>query len=157
MDCPQTTGESVSIYTKIGTFLAVPVAGLLATSAYQHIDNSFRFLSTIYSCDLVGLNGGLVAAAYLPFLQLMIALVLLFEQKCRRTAFGFSALLFLVYTIVQSSALYRGLNISCGCFGSSDENPIGAGSISLAAGAMVASVVGWVSYRPNHKSSEATP
>lgn len=114
-----------------------------AISAYAHIENSFHFLHTIFTYRIVGQNIGLALAAFVPVLQLLLAIVLLFDANGRRMAFAISTLLFLTYTIAQTSAHVRGLKIACGCFGGSDDVPINATSIGMATGAMIASAIGW--------------
>ena len=125
---------------------AIPVATMLLLSSYGHLDNGFHFLSIVYSYKLVSPWIGVVIAATVPALQLILGLALLFVPAMRRTAFGWCILLFAGFVGVQSIALSRGLDISCGCFGSS-RGPIGPVSISIAATGLLLSLVGYVACR----------
>jgi MFS family permease len=129
-------------------FLAIVLAALLAVSAYTHLENGYHFLHTIYTYQIVNQSFGVAAAAVVPFVQMMLALVMLFDRRGRRMAFAGSTILFAIYTAAQVSAMVRDLNISCGCFGGADDDPIGPFSIGLAAGACFASAIGAILARP---------
>jgi hypothetical protein len=121
---------------------AVPVAAALLLSSYGHLDNSFHFLSIVYSYKLVGPGVGVVVAATMPAFQMTLGLALLFVPALRRAAFGWCILLFAGFVGVQSFTLARGLDVSCGCFGSS-RGPIGPVSIGIAAGGLLLSLAGY--------------
>jgi hypothetical protein len=130
----------------IGFYLfAIPVAILLGHSALVHIENSFFFLSTVYSYQIVGLKFGLAIASVAPFLLLTISILLLFDSKSRKYIFLSCSAVFLFFICVQLSALFRDLNISCGCFGSNNDNPIGVVSLSIAFFGFVFSLCGYFS------------
>lgn len=122
--------------------LALGLGMVLIRSAMFHIENSYAFLLVIDSYRLLPSSAAAVAAAVVPYFQLTLGLMLLFFPKHWRTAFGWCAGLFLLFTLAQVFNYVRGLNISCGCFAPSDDNPIGLRSIGLAAGATVAAVIG---------------
>jgi len=125
---------------------AIPVAVMLLFSSYAHVDNGFHFLSTVYSYKLVGPWTGVVIAATVPALQLTLGMAMLFVPTLRRTAFGGSVMLFAGFVGAQAVTLTRGLDISCGCFGSS-SGPIGPVSIGIAATGLILSLVGYVGCR----------
>jgi hypothetical protein len=52
---------------------------------------------------------------------------------------------------VQIHAISSGLNVACGCYGSADENPIGAKSLALAAAGLAVSMVGFATSRSRGK------
>jgi hypothetical protein len=123
--------------------IASGVAAVLAYSAYSHLENGHHFLHTILNYRLVGHSLGLVLAIAVPFVQLLLALIVLFDPPARTLGFFVCSLLFASFAIVQSTAWARGLNIACGCFGASDDNPIGPASIGLAAACAIVSFAGW--------------
>jgi hypothetical protein len=141
-------GKGSGLKSFITMVLAVGIAGILAFSAFIHLENSFHFLHTVYTYQIVDENIGVTIAALAPSFQLVIALILLFDLHGRHLAFGCSATLFLMYLIVQSTAYFRGLKIACGCFGGSDDEPISIRSIGLVFGAMLISLIGWWLTRP---------
>jgi putative oxidoreductase len=122
---------------------AIPISLLLGHSALVHIENSYFFLSTIYSYQLVSRNVGLAIASVAPFLQLTLSLLLLFDSKSRKQTYLCCVLVFILYIGVQLSALFRDLNISCGCFGSNSDNPIGFTSLSIATTGLLLSLCGF--------------
>lgn len=111
--------------------IAVSLGAILVRSSVFHIENNYAFLSTIYSYQIVTPSLGFVMASVLPSLQLTLGMILLFAPPLWRIAFASSALLFLVYASAQTIVYARGLNIACGCFGSSVDNPIGVRSMTL--------------------------
>ena len=119
---------SLALIANVASFL---IGALLIRSAMFHLENNFAFLSTVYSYQLVGKTAGVLIAAILPPLQLAIG-VCLFSNRRRRAALLLASVVFAVFSIVQIVTLARGLNISCGCFGPTDDSPIGWASISLA-------------------------
>ncbi|MCP4541060.1 MAG: hypothetical protein GY832_28320 [Chloroflexi bacterium] len=98
------------------------VAGL------PHASNPYFFLGSIYAYDLVGPGVAQIVAMVLPWLQLILAVCLITRiwlDAAHLIALGMLG----SFVIVQSLAFYRGLDISCGCFGPCHETPIGLTSI----------------------------
>jgi hypothetical protein len=121
----------------------VVVALPLLVSALRHWENPFAFLSTIYSYRIVGSETGRVLSLVLPVVQMVLATAILFFAELRSRAFLMSAGLFALFSVVQIYTVRRGLNISCGCFGNDNNNPIGAVSIAIAVSCMFAATLGW--------------
>lgn len=132
----------------IATLCSIPVAVMLLVSGFAHIENSYRFYDTVLSYKLVGPNLGLWIAGYLPFLQVTLGIALLFDHRGRRVALALSTLLFAGFVFFQTSAWYRKLDISCGCFGGNDDSMIGWRSIGVANFGLILSMIGcWLSLR----------
>jgi hypothetical protein len=123
---------------------ALGLGAVLVRSSMFHIANSYAFLSAIYSYKLVTPLIAVISAAVLPYLQLTLGIILLFFPRRRCSAFAWSASLFLVYSAAQVFAYARGLNIACGCFSPSADDPIGIGSIGTAIGCACVAVAGTV-------------
>ena len=137
------------------TVCAIPVAVMLLVSAFAHIENSYRFYDTVLSYKLVGSKLGLLIAGYLPFLQVTLGIALLFDHRGRRAAFVLSTLLFAGFVFFQTSAWYRNLDISCGCFGGNDESTIGWRSIGVANFGLILSMIGcWRSPRESRNEKQ---
>lgn len=124
--------------------IALCVGGVFVRTGVVHLENSYAFLGSIYAYDLVSPTAGIVLAMVLPALQLTLGVLLLFHSGLRKVSYGCSALLLLVFAVVQCVTLARGLNISCGCFDAGDDNPIGVFSIGLALGFSGLSGIGYV-------------
>lgn len=112
--------------------LAAALGALLIRSSIFHVENGYAFLSAIYSYRLLPFSIGLLLAALLPSLQMALGITFFFLPKAWHTAFTSAAMLFLLYASAQTITYMRGLNITCGCFGPSADNPIGFWSIGLA-------------------------
>ena len=121
---------------------ALWIGAVLVRSSVSHLENSYAFLASIYAYDLVGSRVGVVLAMLIPSIQLTLGLMLILFPKLRRFSLNWCVVLFGSFTVVQLITLARGLNIDCGCFGSSLQNPIGWGSIMFAAALCATSLVG---------------
>jgi putative oxidoreductase len=93
-------------------------------SANVHLSNPYRFLSHVYSYDVVSERLGIVVAAFLPSLQFVVGIALLFFPRLRPFCFRTATVLFFAFTGFQLQAHLRGLNISCGCFSNNSDDPI---------------------------------
>lgn len=111
--------------------LATGLAYVLLTSAFAHLSNPYYFLSSVYSYHLVSPKLGEAAAMILPHFQIVLALCLL-SKAWLLPAYTWTFLMGLMFVGVQASTLWRGLDISCGCFGV-ESSQIGAKSLTLAA------------------------
>jgi hypothetical protein len=78
----------------------------------------------------VGTQFGFVLALIAPFLQIVVAGCLL-ARMCLSTAFGLAAFLLGEYSIAQAAALWRGLNVACGCSGAIDSSPVTLQAVSF--------------------------
>jgi hypothetical protein len=93
-------------------------------SANVHLSNPYSFLSHTYSYDVVSETIGVVVASFLPSMQLVIGVAILFFPGLRPFCFLGATALLLAFTCFQLQAHLRGLNISCGCFSNNNEDPI---------------------------------
>lgn len=130
-----------SIFGTVFDAIVTWIFGLVfLITGFPHWSNPYYFLGSIYAYKLVAPGVGQVIAMTMPLIQLVLALCFLM-----RTFLDASHLvtLFLLscFATVQTSALVRGLDISCGCFGPGHESQIGWGSLSLVYGLFVLSVL----------------
>ncbi len=89
-------------------------------SSLPKIRQPYDFLANVYNFELVGPKLGMLTAMTLPWVELLVGICLvggIFVSCALLVSIGLGA----VFTF----ALYRGLNISCGCFGSSFADTIG--------------------------------
>lgn len=85
-------------------------------SSLPKIRQPYDFLSNVYGYEIVGPKLGLLVAMILPWFELLVGISLLggiFISGALLAAAAMAAM----FTYVISSALYRQLDISCGCFG----------------------------------------
>jgi len=123
---------------------------LFLWSSLPKIRQPYDFLSSVYDYQLVGPKLGMLVAITLPWLELFAGLCLvggIFVSGTLLISVGMS----LMFTFVISSALYRGLEISCGCFSSSDTEIISYSTLIRACVILLFSTVTYVSviiFRP---------
>lgn len=134
---PALKGGAIRLLERL---IALGIAMLLLRSSFAHLGNPYFFLSTVYAYQLVGIDLGRLVAMVLPFLQMTTAVFLL----CRWWAFEAyvaSTLMFSAFVLVQMIVMSRGLDIPCGCFGSSNIK-VGFESLIIAVTSTCASVIG---------------
>ncbi len=115
------------------------LGGILVYSGVEHLVNPYIFLRSITNYAILPAAACYWAAYFLPFIQLIVGTCLvfgLFEFASTTTSF----VLFSTFFIAQTTALVRGLNIDCGCFGS-NSSPITATSVAFVFALCVASAV----------------
>jgi hypothetical protein len=93
---------------------------VLLLSALAKLRLPYDFLAAVYDYRLFGPGPALVIAASMPWIELVLALCFL-GRVCLLGAFFTTILLGVAFSIVIGSALYRQLNIACGCFFCNDE------------------------------------
>jgi len=129
---------------------ALVLALLLLRSSFAHLGNPYYFLSTVYSYQLVGIRVGQWVSLVLPFLQLTTAIALLLRWWITE-AFVLAAIQFLTFSIIQAVTIYRGLDISCGCFGASNSLKVGWSTFAISTTALGVAMLGWWGTRSNRR------
>ncbi|MBX9625497.1 MAG: hypothetical protein K2X82_16950 [Gemmataceae bacterium] len=123
----------------VGAVLAASLIG----SAVAHLGNPYYYLSSVYNYKLVGGRVGLWVAAVSPGVHVAVGVCLLAGWRVRGSYLAAFAL-FAAYLAVQWSALHRGLDISCGCFGAGDGLPVGPRTLAMAGACAAAALAGLV-------------
>jgi putative oxidoreductase len=114
-------------------------------SSLPKIRQPYDFLSNIYSYELIGPRLGMFVAMTLPWLELFVGICLI-AGIFIGGALLVSIALVSLFTFALASALYQGLNISCGCFGSAQNEIISAGTLSRAVLILILSISAAVLY-----------
>jgi putative oxidoreductase len=107
-------------YRRIEAAYWIVMAALLLDSFLAHVANPYAFYTAILNYRIVGPSSAQWVAVFLPFLQFAVAMCLL-TGLTGRTARLMGVALFLLFTAVQLTAIIRGLNINCGCFGQAER------------------------------------
>ncbi len=92
-------------------------------SSLPKIRQPYDFLAEIYGYELVGPKVGVFIAITLPWLELFVGVCLVggvIISGALLSSIGMTV----VFTFAIASALYRGLDISCGCFHTSSAATI---------------------------------
>ena len=108
------------------------------------IRQPYDFLSSVYNYELVGPKLGMLAAMVLPWAELLVGICLIggiFVSGALLVSIAMGAM----FSFVIASALYRGLNISCGCFSASSTEQIGYITLIRALVIMLISAVAYLS------------
>lgn len=123
--------------------IALSLAMILLRSSFAHWGNLYYYLDTIFGYRILGLELGVVAACVLPFVQITSAGFLV--MRCWvREGYGMVIGLLLVYGMAQGAALYRGLDIACGCFGAAGSWKVGWASLAVTGASLAAAICGLV-------------
>ena len=107
------------------------------------IRQPYDFLSSVYNYELVGPKLGMLAAMVLPWAELLVGICLIggiFVSGALLVSIGMGAM----FSFVIGSALYRGLNISCGCFSASSVEQIGYTTLIRACVIMLLSMAAYI-------------
>ena len=115
----------LSVKTALLWALRVGLGGLFVVTGALKIAEPAAFAVEIHNYQLFPALAPLLAAT-LPAIELSLGAALLVGPRpwLRAGAFASAALL-LVFTVAVGSAVARGINISCGCFGA------GSGPVTL--------------------------
>ena len=101
-------------------------------SSLPKIRQPYDFLSSVYSYELVGPKLGMFVAMTLPWAELLVGICLIggiFISGALLVSIGMAAM----FTYVLASALYHGVEITCGCFGAGSTEIIGYKTLVRAA------------------------
>lgn len=110
-------------------------------SSAPKIRQPYDFLGSVYNYELVGPKLGILAAITIPWLELLIGICLIggiFVGGALLISTGLGVM----FTYVLSSALYRGLEITCGCFGSAEI--IGYPTLIRALAVLLVSILAYI-------------
>lgn len=103
--------------------LQIAIGLMFIYSSLPKIRQPYDFLASIYSYELVGPKLGMFTAMTLPWLELLVGICLIggiFVRGALLASLAMAAM----FTFVLSSALYQGLEITCGCFGNGSTDII---------------------------------
>jgi hypothetical protein len=119
--------------------IRIPLASVLLLSGLAKLRAPYELLTSIYGYQLTGPLLSLVIAAVLPWLELFVALCL-WTKVFYRGALFTSSIMIAMFSMALALALYRQLDISCGCFMAADK--ISYLSLLRSLAMFIASVVG---------------
>lgn len=97
------------------------VGALLVYAGAVKVTNPMRFASDISNYDMISWPVGVRLAFYLPWLEIVCGLALIF-QRFFAGAIALALLLILAFTGATIWARANGINVACGCFGTASSN-----------------------------------
>ncbi len=111
------------ILSGFSVIVRVGLGCMFIYSSLPKIRQPYDFLSSIYNYELVGPKLGMLAAMVIPWAELLVGICLV-GSIFISGALLMSIALGAMFSFVLGSALQKGLDISCGCFGSSENEVI---------------------------------
>ena len=129
---------------------------LFLYSALPKIRQPYDFLSSVYQYEMLGPKAGMVVAMVLPWFELVVGICLLggiFVSGALLAVAAMGAM----FTCGIAMALYRGLNITCGCFGASSGDKINFLTLIRAAVILLVALAAYLAgiYRGSPVGTEA--
>jgi hypothetical protein len=113
---------------------------LFAWAALTKLGDLPSFAVQIHNFRMMPVAVENLVALTLPWVELLAALALIFDVRPRSGAAVVGALLVL-FTVGVLVAMGRGLDIECGCFGTSDVTRVGVGKVAQNLGMLL---LAWV-------------
>jgi uncharacterized membrane protein YphA (DoxX/SURF4 family) len=121
--------KSILTNTILILLVRVFLGGLFIVASLDKIVDPAAFAASILNYKIVGPTLAMVIATILPSLELLCGLSLILGLYPRTSAL-FITFMLVGFTILITSALLRGLDISCGCF-TQDPNVSKIGYIKI--------------------------
>lgn len=94
---------------------------LLIWSGWLHLRNPFEFFRSVMDYSILERRFAGLFAMFLPGFMITVGCGLVFGIW-RKSSHLLGSILFMMFGMAQAIALLRGLDISCGCFGSGSHN-----------------------------------
>ena len=132
------------IIMAITTLLRVGLGIMFLISSIAKIRMPHDFLGSVYDFEIVGPKLGILIATVLPWLELFVGTCLI-GGVFISGALLLSAVMAIMFVIVISSAVVKGLNISCGCFGSS-QSLLDYFTILRSVAIFIVTMIGWLTH-----------
>lgn len=136
------------------TLVRLALGVMFIISSLPKIRQPYDFLSSVYGYELVGPKAGVFVAMLLPWTELLVGICLVGGVFVSGALLA-SVVMGMMFTFVIASALYRGLDISCGCFSTSSAGKISYATLVRACLILVLSTLAYAGFVFLHPSSSA--
>ncbi len=104
------------IWNLFSVIVRLALGGILLWAGLSKMQRPYEFLEAVNRYSLLAPQGVILISALLPWIEVMVGLCLLIGLLTGGALVG-CMLLSAVFIVAQSSALWRGLLIPCGCSG----------------------------------------
>ena len=115
---------------KLVIALRVLLGGILFYAGFSKINAGHHFAETIANFALLPAQANQILAVVLPWCEMPAGLLLVFGVWVRASALV-ASLFFAAFTAAIISALARGLDIECGCFGTDSGSRTGIKALAI--------------------------
>lgn len=126
----------------LGRLLAIVVGVVFIYAGVLKIRDPLHFASDINNYQMVPWSIGIRMAFYLPWLEVLCGLALIFHRLFAG-AVAITTFLMVVFIGATAWARMQGIDVSCGCFGSASSNLSLTWHLILDAGLLFALVYVW--------------
>ena len=134
-------------------FLVRIILGIVfLISSYSKLKDPIGFVQAIENYKIFGALLSRWGAIFIPALEFILAILLITGRWMKET-FIITAALFTIFDVMIIQAYLRGLDISCGCFGSS-HSPIDIWKFVENGMFTALAITGLIYYLPGNVSSE---
>ncbi|QDV89408.1 Methylamine utilization protein MauE [Phycisphaerae bacterium RAS2] len=133
---------------------ALGVAGVFLYAGFEKIVEPRQFVIAISNYRIVPERGLNAMALILPWLECLAAVALILPATRRAGAILICGMLVMFIIAVSYSALYKGLNIDCGCFGKGNPSAAGVKTIVFDSALLLATIAS-VFLSPNRRRAAA--
>jgi uncharacterized membrane protein YphA (DoxX/SURF4 family) len=116
------------------------VGAVLLVAGFSKLNDGWKFAEAIANYQLFPAQANQLAAVVLPWLEVCVGLLLVLALWQRAAALV-SVLIFFAFGAAVISALGRGLDIECGCFGTDQAVKLGVRTLALDIACLVAALV----------------
>lgn len=149
-----TADARIKLRNVVSNLCLLAVAGVFIYAAQSKIIEPRQFIIDIKNYRMVPEELLNLMALFLPWVEMVAAVALLIPQTRRAGATLIIGMLCMFIAAVSYAALYKGYNISCGCFG---KGSAGAGikTIALDIGLIIATIIGLLPRRTVSAASQA--
>jgi uncharacterized membrane protein YphA (DoxX/SURF4 family) len=131
----------------IALFLRILLASLLGYTGVTKLPAAWTFAEMIANYQIFPAQANQLAAVVVPWCEVLCGILLLCGVWIRPAAMV-SALLFAGFAVAVSSALGRGLDIECGCFGTETASKGQAVALAIdLLGLSLSLILTWLSTR----------
>jgi len=131
-----------SLRTVALTLARLALGGIFLYAALNKIIDPLGFVTDILHYRLIGYPVAVVVDFYLPWVELVCGVGVIFRWR-ERAALSIISSLCVVFTIALFSAWLRGIDLSCGCFGhQAPASPLVALTRTIALG-LLAALLAW--------------
>lgn len=131
------------LQNRIQFVIAFCLGALLLYTGIQHIRNPQAFLAAVLRYNLLPHDFAALASTIVPYIEVALGATIL-TPETRRQALVAAGGLFALFAAAQAYALILGLDIGCGCFGSSYENKLSIISAALVLALAMVAIAGFI-------------
>ena len=104
------------------TVLRLCLGGIFLYSAWSKIQDPWQFQTVVDDYRLLPAHMTALFAVTMPLAELLVGAMFILTKWTREAAFATTVML-LMFLIALAQAQVRGLDISCGCFGETEDEP----------------------------------